>query len=67
MRICNCVLGPPRGGVCMACGAQGEPWPLHPLPMPSSQPWPRDCFLTEAEIRRIVREELARAAKEPPK
>lgn len=27
MRPCHCVIGPPAGGVCTACGAVGPPLP----------------------------------------
>ena len=34
MRTCNCISGPPPGGVCSACGAPGvgyAPRPTRPL------------------------------------
>lgn len=39
--ICMCVIGPPPGGRCEACGAVGAPLPIVPLyPPPPNTPSP---------------------------
>lgn len=62
--ICGCVMGPPPGGRCNACGAVGPPLHYEPYPHPYDKghytftPTP----ITPEDIRRIVREEIERAA-----
>ena len=59
--VCGCSIGPPPGGICNACGTVGPPLP-HDYGRYQFTP----NQLTEADIRRIVREELERALREKP-
>ncbi len=74
MKACGCVMGPPAGGLCRACGAVGAPLPIQYLypPVYAPMPYAPGCAptygpicLTADDVRRIVREELERAASKP--
>jgi hypothetical protein len=67
MGVCMCTTGPPPGGRCSACGAVGPTIYDTPSPPP---PTPRVgrvevAQLTEEDIRRIFREELAQLGIRP--
>lgn len=70
--VCMCVTGPPAGGVCAACGAVGAPLPYPagppaPAPQPVGRVEVHHYPASEDAIRRIVREEIARALAPPRK
>lgn len=59
--VCNCTIGPPPYPQrCNACGASAAPFTpvLWPFPAAPPQQTPPDHPLTEADVRRIVRDEL---------
>lgn len=67
--VCNCVGGPPPHGICGACGIAG-PYYVPPggvSPSRDSLPHGTTTFIqtgvTEEQVRKIVRQEIERAAK----
>lgn len=65
--VCNCVGGPPAYGICGACGIAGAYYTPPGSQQPTAQPQTGTLIiregLTEDQVRKIIREELANAAK----
>lgn len=73
MNVCNCTIGPPPWPEkCNACGASSgyvfTPGPpFAPQPFPIGPQYPSDGrrrparYVTEDDVRRIVREEIAKS------